>query len=104
MAGNRGQTSLSFNGEYASEWPDGQPHPEDYHMEPGCIYQPNCKFFSRLGHCRVQQISKQLNISRTVHTHNESEAAGTAFAIAYEVCLSHVARNLGTQEVIADAS
>lgn len=44
MAGNRGQTTYS-PGNNTSEWPDGNNYPEDYHSEPGCITQPNRKFF-----------------------------------------------------------
>ena len=30
LAHNRGRTTLSFNGEFTSEWPDGQQHPENW--------------------------------------------------------------------------
>ncbi|KAJ7041973.1 hypothetical protein C8F04DRAFT_1077845 [Mycena alexandri] len=58
IASNRGETSLSFNGKYATDWPDGQNYPEDYNV-PTCITSPN------------------------MHTQNQTRAAGTAFAIAY---------------------
>ncbi|KAF9519655.1 hypothetical protein BS47DRAFT_1336747 [Hydnum rufescens UP504] len=59
FAGNRGQTTLSFGGKFTSEWPDGQQHPEDFSMpNNGCITSPN------------------------LHTTNQSDAAGTVFAIS----------------------
>ncbi|KAJ7765721.1 hypothetical protein B0H16DRAFT_1524121 [Mycena metata] len=58
IASNRGETSFSFDGKYASDWPDGQTYPEDYNV-PTCITSPN------------------------MHTQNETRAAGTAFAISY---------------------
>ncbi|KAJ7700703.1 hypothetical protein B0H17DRAFT_1046401 [Mycena rosella] len=58
IASNRGETTLSFNGAYASDWPDGKTYPEDYNVDT-CITSPN------------------------MHTQNQSRAAGTAFAIAY---------------------
>ncbi|KIL67972.1 hypothetical protein M378DRAFT_9212 [Amanita muscaria Koide BX008] len=65
LAGNRGQTSFSFGGQYTSEWPDGNQHPEDFN-DPNCITTPN------------------------LHTQNQSMAAGTAFAISYQSDLSQV--------------
>lgn len=59
LATNRAKTSLSYNGQYASEWLDGANYPENYSKSPGCITTPN------------------------IHTQNESMAAGTAFAISY---------------------
>ncbi|KAJ7197001.1 hypothetical protein GGX14DRAFT_472520, partial [Mycena pura] len=58
IASNQGETSLSFGGQFASDWPDGHTYPEDYNV-PTCITSPN------------------------MHTQNETRAAGTAFAIAY---------------------
>ncbi|KAF7294532.1 hypothetical protein MIND_00989700 [Mycena indigotica] len=58
IASNRGETSLGFNGKYATSWPDGKNYPEDYNV-PTCITSPN------------------------MHTQNQSRAAGTAFAISY---------------------
>jgi len=60
LAANRAMTTLSYEGKYTSEWPDGRDHPEDYHTDDGCITEPN------------------------LHTQNQSMAAGTAFAISYE--------------------
>ncbi|EJD38255.1 hypothetical protein AURDEDRAFT_72344 [Auricularia subglabra TFB-10046 SS5] len=70
IAENRAFTSLSYNGSKTSAWGDGNPHPEGYgdrrvdtHFpltEIGCIASPN------------------------MHTKNEQDAAGTAFAIAYK--------------------
>jgi hypothetical protein len=45
LAGNRGVTSLSYDGQYTSEWSDGQSHPEDYN-EPTCIVSPNSEYGS----------------------------------------------------------
>jgi hypothetical protein len=59
IASNRGKTSLSFNGKYTSDWPDGNTYPENYNV-PTCITSPN------------------------MHTQNQSMAAGTAFAISYQ--------------------
>jgi hypothetical protein len=49
---NRAYTSLSYGGKYATDWGDGQHHPEDYSVEnnggapiiDGCLASPNCKF------------------------------------------------------------
>ncbi|KAJ7184571.1 hypothetical protein C8R46DRAFT_1064474 [Mycena filopes] len=70
IASNRGETSLSFDGAYATDWPDGQNYPEDYNVET-CITSPN------------------------MHTQNQSRAAGTAFAISYTSDITKVtAENL----------
>ncbi|KAG2123093.1 hypothetical protein DEU56DRAFT_974448 [Suillus clintonianus] len=75
VAANRGVTSLSFDGQFATEWGDGGNHPEDYSItnlagapltDSGCIGNPN------------------------MHTQNQSMAAGTAFAISYESDISKV--------------
>ncbi|KAH8830497.1 hypothetical protein DL96DRAFT_1593181 [Flagelloscypha sp. PMI_526] len=65
IASNRGKTSLSFGGQFTSEWPDGGNYPEDYHVDT-CITSPN------------------------MHTQNQANAAGTAFAISYQSDLSKV--------------
>ncbi|CAJ2512527.1 Uu.00g055420.m01.CDS01 [Anthostomella pinea] len=67
LAHNRAQTTLSYNGQFASDWPDGQQHPEDWHAE-----QDSCLEDGAL------------------HTYNESTAAGTAFAISYQSDISQV--------------
>ncbi|KAF8308935.1 hypothetical protein DL93DRAFT_2170702 [Clavulina sp. PMI_390] len=68
MSGNRGQTTLSFGGQYTSDWPDGLQHPDDYSTaDPGpypvsadgCLSTPN------------------------FHTTSQSDAAGSVFAISY---------------------
>ncbi|KAJ7490931.1 hypothetical protein FB451DRAFT_627974 [Mycena latifolia] len=70
IASNRGETSLSFNGQYATDWPDGKEYPEDYNVDT-CITSPN------------------------MHTQNQSRAAGTAFAISYTSNIKEVtAENL----------
>ncbi|KAF9494371.1 hypothetical protein BDN71DRAFT_1448887 [Pleurotus eryngii] len=65
IASNRGKTSLSFNGRFASNWPDGNNYPEDYNV-PSCIASPN------------------------LHAQNNSQAAGTAFAISYQSDIERV--------------
>lgn len=30
IASNRGETTLSFDGDYTTDWPDGQNYPDDY--------------------------------------------------------------------------
>jgi hypothetical protein len=68
IAENRAYTSLSFNGAKATNWGDGQNHPNGYSTTnlggaalstDGCLSTPN------------------------MHTQNQSNAAGSAFAIAY---------------------
>ncbi|OXA37882.1 uncharacterized protein LOC118433424 isoform X2 [Folsomia candida] len=70
LAHNRAQTTLSFNGEFTSDWPDGQQHPEDW-KGPG--NPPDC----------IQE-------DGALHTNNQSMAAGTAFAISYVSDISAV--------------
>lgn len=68
LAHNRAQTTLSYNGQFTSEWPDGQDHPEDWHSpSPDACLDDGA-----------------------MHTHNESTAAGTAFAISYNSDISKV--------------
>ena len=67
LAHNRAQTSLSYKGTFASDWPDGQQHPDDMNAP--------------LGGCVPDG---------ALHTSNQSYAAGTAFAISYESDLSAV--------------
>jgi hypothetical protein len=70
LAHNRAQTSLSYDGKYTSEWPDGKEHPEDW-AGPGS--PPDC-----------------IQDDGAMHTNNQSMAAGTAFAISYQSDLSAV--------------
>ncbi|KAF8191670.1 hypothetical protein K438DRAFT_900332 [Mycena galopus ATCC 62051] len=65
IASDRGETTLSFDGQYTSDWPDGQNYPSDYNV-PTCITSPN------------------------MHTQNQSQAAGTAFAISYNSDITQV--------------
>ncbi|KAH8817193.1 hypothetical protein F5884DRAFT_244933 [Xylogone sp. PMI_703] len=71
MAHNRAQTTLSYNGQYAGEWPDGKSHPEDWNGNDvpgeGCIQDDGA-----------------------MHTSNHSTAAGTALAISYNSDLKDV--------------
>lgn len=70
LAHNRAQTTLSYGGQYASEWPDGNTHPEDW-SGPGS--PPDC-----------------IQDDGAMHTNNQSMAAGTAFAISYTPDLNSV--------------
>jgi len=70
LAHNRAQTTLSYNGQYTSQWPDGQEHPEDWNggtEGEGCIQEDGA-----------------------LHTQSQAKAAGTAFAISYESEISRV--------------
>ncbi|KAI1193918.1 hypothetical protein F5X97DRAFT_312517, partial [Nemania serpens] len=83
LAHNRAQTSLSYGGQYASDWPDGQSHPEDWNGNnvpgEGCIQDDGA-----------------------LHTSNQSTAAGTAFAISYNSKISDVTlENLVVFSVLA---
>jgi hypothetical protein len=75
IAHNRRQTSLSYNGAYASDWPDGQNHSADW-RGPG--NPPNCLANNPDGQ------------GGALHTRSEATAAGTAFAISYESDLRKV--------------
>jgi hypothetical protein len=71
-AHNRAQTTLSYGGQFTSEWPDGQQHPEDWNglaADPGegCIQDDGA-----------------------MHVQNQSSATGTVFAISYQSDLSKV--------------
>lgn len=70
LAHNRAQTTLSYDGKYTSEWPDGKEHPEDW-AGPGS--PPDC-----------------IQDDGAMHTNNQSMAAGTAFAISYQSDLAAV--------------
>lgn len=63
LAHNRGQTTLSFNGQFAGEWPDGKPHPEDW---SGDGIGENC-----------------IQDDGAMHVQNQTMAQGTALAISY---------------------
>jgi len=72
LAHNRAQTTLSYNGEFTSAWPDGKQHPEDWNGwtdDPGegCIQDDGA-----------------------MHTQDQAHAAGTAFAISYNSEISQV--------------
>lgn len=61
LAHNRAQTTLSYDGKYTTQWPDGGQHPADWEGENGgCVSDG------------------------ALHTKNFSNTAGTAFAIAYK--------------------
>ncbi|KAI0155446.1 hypothetical protein GGR52DRAFT_205975 [Hypoxylon sp. FL1284] len=74
LAHNRAQTTLSFNGQFTSEWPDGQQHPEDWHSpSPDTCLDANPD-----------------GLGGAMHTHNQSTAAGSAFAISYKSDITQV--------------
>lgn len=70
LAHNRAQTTLSYGGQFVSDWPDGKTHPEDW-AGPG--NPPDC-----------------IADDGAMHTQNQSMAAGTAWAISYESELEKV--------------
>lgn len=65
LAHNRGQTTLSYGGKYASDWPDGNVHPENWN---GTLADP--------GEGCIQD-------DGAMHASNHADAAGTALAISY---------------------
>lgn len=72
IAHNRGQTSLSFDGQYASDWPDGGQHLEDWHGIPTAAAPEGCLD------------------DGAMHATNQSDTTGIAFAISYQSDLSKV--------------
>lgn len=72
LAHNRAQTTLSYEGRYVSDWPDGQNHTEPYFGVPAPGNEEGCVSDGAL------------------HATNQSNAAGTAFAISYQSDLSKV--------------
>ncbi|KAJ4350001.1 uncharacterized protein N0V89_008622 [Didymosphaeria variabile] len=70
LAHNRGQTTLTDNGNGASNWPDGQDHPDDWNSWEG----PGSACLE----------------DGAMHTYNETNAAGTAWAISYESDMTKV--------------
>jgi hypothetical protein len=71
-AHNRAFTTLSYDGKFTTQWPDGKDHPEDWNglaADPGegCIQDDGA-----------------------LHVQNETSATGTAFAISYQSDLSKV--------------
>ncbi|KAF2006089.1 hypothetical protein P154DRAFT_606502 [Amniculicola lignicola CBS 123094] len=73
LAHNRAQTTLSYDGQFASDWPDGKDHPEDWN-----------------GWNTDGTPSVCLKEDGAMHTYNESSAGGTAFAISYNSELKDV--------------
>jgi hypothetical protein len=72
LAHNQAFTTLSYDGQYATEWPDGGVHPEDWNgfaADPGegCIQDDGA-----------------------LHVQNEGNATGSAFAISYNSDISQV--------------
>lgn len=86
LAMNRAFTSLSFNGEFVATFGDGKDHPGLGNPPPNggvppCITEPNSKGYA--SRCSYSAVDRRVFL---VHTQNESMAAGTAFAISYQVC------------------
>ncbi|KIY46497.1 hypothetical protein FISHEDRAFT_28572, partial [Fistulina hepatica ATCC 64428] len=76
IATNRAFTTLSYNGTYVSDWPDGKTYPDDYVLRT--VSSPALVF-------RTFELRGFL-----VHTQNQSMAAGSAFAIAYKSDINDV--------------
>ncbi|KAL5402036.1 hypothetical protein PMIN06_002437 [Paraphaeosphaeria minitans] len=64
LAHNRAQTTLSYDGKFASDWLDGKEHPDDWNSWEG----PGSACLD----------------DGALHAYNETNAAGTAWAISYE--------------------
>ncbi|KAJ3966637.1 hypothetical protein EV361DRAFT_808689 [Lentinula raphanica] len=75
IAANQGVTSLSFDGQYVSDWPDGQSYPDNY-VRFLLLFSTPCSQSS------LQNVPSCIT-SPNMHTQNQSMAAGTALAIAY---------------------
>jgi hypothetical protein len=68
LATNRAFTTLSYNGQHTTDWPDGGNHPADWHSpSPTQCLNDNPD-----------------GAGGAMHTHNESTTAGTAWAISYQ--------------------
>lgn len=70
LAHNRGLTTLAFDGQFATDWPDGMNHPEDW---KGTGDPADC-----------------IQDDGAMHAKNQTMAAGTAFAISYASDISNV--------------
>jgi len=70
LAHNRAFTTLSYDGTKVTDWPDGAQHPDDWNSWEG----PDSKCLD----------------DGALHTYNETNAAGTAWAISYESELGKV--------------
>jgi hypothetical protein len=73
LAHNRAFTTLSYNGEQTSDWPDGKEHPENWNGWNTDGIPAVC-----------------LKEDGAMHTYNETSAGGTAFAISYKSNLKDV--------------
>jgi hypothetical protein len=73
LAHNRAFTTLSYNGEQTSDWPDGEKHPENWNGWNTNGTPAVC-----------------LKEDGAMHTYNETSAGGTAFAISYKSNLEDV--------------
>jgi hypothetical protein len=70
LAHNQAFTTYSYNGSQATNWPDGQDHPDDWNSWEG----PGTGCLS----------------DGALHSYNETNAAGTAWAISYESDMAKV--------------
>ncbi|KAE9405808.1 hypothetical protein BT96DRAFT_811684 [Gymnopus androsaceus JB14] len=75
IATNQGYTTMSFDGEFSSDWPDGGTYPSDYVCLSPCPQSSQLNVF-------LQNVPSCIT-SPNMHTQNQSMAAGTALAIAY---------------------
>ncbi|KAF2119327.1 hypothetical protein BDV96DRAFT_486657 [Lophiotrema nucula] len=73
LAHNRAFTTLSYDGKFVTDWPDGKEHPEDWN-----------------GYNTDGTPAVCLKEDGALHTYNESSAGGTAFAISYHSELKDV--------------
>ncbi|PLB51504.1 hypothetical protein P170DRAFT_443704 [Aspergillus steynii IBT 23096] len=70
LAHSRALTTLAYDGQFATDWPDGHDHPEKW---KGAGDPAEC-----------------IQDDGAMHTNNHTMAAGTAFAISYESDISKV--------------
>jgi len=109
MAMNRAQTSHSYNGVNAGTFPDGKEHPGLGYTDDGkkahdsCISNPNRTYLNYLARSSTYRLTFSSFLfgipltfphvktrNETVHTQNETRAAGSAFAISYTSDLKKV--------------
>jgi hypothetical protein len=74
LAHNRAFTTLSYDGQQTTAWTDGEDHPDDWNSWEG----PGSECLKTKGG------------DGPLHTFNETNAAGTAWAISYESDMSKV--------------
>ena len=103
IASNRAKTSLSYGGRDMSDWPDGSHYPEDY-VRISCLRtwltysreltrSPGSRTYLHASFPPIVSFLSTFSpwfrliipFSPQVHAQNRSRAAGTAFAISYQV-------------------